>query len=75
MLKWPFHRETERPEFDPARQEPALRVSICTGEKTAGFIDKETQRFIADRLITNDRQLTDFCAACGVTPESIRKIY
>ena len=31
--------------FDPAKQEPAVRKSICTGEMTVGFIDKETGKF------------------------------
>ena len=32
---WPF-------EFDPATQEAAVRSSICTGEMTAGYIDRRT---------------------------------
>ncbi len=39
---------------------PALRISICTGEKTAGFIDNETGHF-------HDLYL--------ITPEEIEKVY
>ena len=31
--------------FDPEKQEPAVRKSICTGEMTVGFVDKASGRF------------------------------
>ena len=43
----PFFKKTKLPAFsyDPARQEPAVRKSICTGEMTAGYIEKDTGKF------------------------------
>lgn len=41
-----FHKKRQAEiQFDPARQEPAVRRSICTGEMTAGFVDKDTGKF------------------------------
>ena len=31
--------------FDPEKQEPVIRSSICTGEKVAGFKNKEDGHF------------------------------
>lgn len=33
-------KETERIVFDPSKQYPAIRCSICTGEQVAGFRDR-----------------------------------
>ena len=40
-----FHKKKNAISFDRSTQEPAVRKSICTGEMTAGFIDKETGKF------------------------------
>lgn len=37
--------------FDPELQEPAIRKSICTGELTAGFVDRKTGEFTAVMLV------------------------
>ena len=37
--------------FDPEQQEPAIRKSICTGELTAGFVDRRTGEFTAVMLV------------------------
>ena len=61
-------------EFDPARFEPAVRSSICTGEKTAGFREKETGRFEEVMLIRSDQDLQEFMRRYGIT-EMPEKIY
>ena len=42
-----FFKKAKMPSlsYDPATQEPAVRKSICTGEMTAGYIDKATGKF------------------------------
>ncbi len=40
-----FRRNPDPIAYDPAREIPAIRKSICTGEMTAGLIDRETGRF------------------------------
>ena len=54
---------------------PALRISICTGEKTAGFIDNETGHFHDLYLISSTRELEIFCKKAGTTPAEIEKVY
>lgn len=44
-------REEERVPFDPERQYAVIRCSICTGEKAAGFRDRESGRFVEVMLI------------------------
>ena len=61
-------------EYDKAKEEPALKTSICTGEKVAGFIDISTRKFRDVMLISNDAQLYDFCEACGVSEEELKHI-
>ncbi|SEG35331.1 hypothetical protein SAMN04487934_11721 [Eubacterium ruminantium] len=63
------------PLIDMTKCRPALRVSICTGEKTAGFIDNETGKFHDLYLINNNSELLDFCNKTGTTPEDIEKVY
>ena len=38
-------------DYDPEKQEPVIRASICTGEKAAGFKDKESGKFTEVMLI------------------------
>ena len=61
--------------YDPKLQRPAMRVSICTGEKVAGLIDNDTGRFHDLFLIHNDKELLDFCEMINTTPEKLEKIY
>ncbi len=61
--------------YDPSRQEPAIRCSICTGEQVAGFCDKATGSFTEVMLIRNSTDLESFCQQYGIQKESLRKIY
>ena len=61
--------------FDPAKQQPAVRRSICTGEMTLGFVDRKTGKFLDYALARDQKELERFCAATGVTPEKLRTIY
>ena len=51
---------------------PAVRKSICTGEMTAGFVNKKTGKF-RELMLVDHRGLEDFRRATGV--EEIRVIY
>ena len=61
--------------FDPETQIPAVRASICTGEKTAGFISKADGHFQEIMLLEDEKALERFCRACGTTPDRLKKIY
>ena len=67
-----FHKKQSRP-YDPDKQEPAVRKSICTGEMTVGFIDRETGRFQELMMVQNQKELDQFCRQLGIS--SIKTIY
>ena len=67
-----FHKKPKLP-YDPAAQEPAVRRSICTGEMTVGFIDRETGRFHEYMLVRTPAELEAFRQSLGV--EELRTIY
>ena len=52
--------------YDPETQYPAIRASICTGEKVAGFRDKRGGRFVEVMLIRSDKDLEEFKRTYGV---------
>ena len=61
--------------YDPETQQPALRSSICTGEMTLGFVDRETGKFHEYELAHDETDVERFCARAGVAPGDIRRIY
>lgn len=66
-------RKKEALPYDPAAQEPAVRKSICTGEMTVGFLDRDTGKFHEYMLVRSRGELEDFCRSLGVT--DIKTIY
>ncbi len=60
--------------YNPARQRPALRCSICTGEQVAGFKNLSDGKFEEVMLIRNESDLQVFREQYGIT-ENIEKIY
>jgi len=66
-------RKKEALPYDPARQEPAVRRSICTGEMTVGFLDRDTGKFHEYMCVHTREELADFCRTLGVS--DIRTIY
>lgn len=65
-------RETAR--YDAEHTIPAIRCSICTGEKTAGFKDRSTGRFTEVMPIRSERDLAQFRTKYGITVD-IEKFY
>ena len=61
--------------YDPARQRPVLRVSICTGEQVAGLEDRKTGAFEDIMLIRSPKDLQRFCKRYGVLPENLVRRY
>ena len=70
-----FKRKEPKIEYDPKSQTPAVRSSICTGEKVAGFIDNTTGQFKEYALITNQEELLGFCKRAGVSSNDLKEIY
>ena len=69
-----FSRKTSRKTYDPEIRKPVIRASICTGEQTAGFLNKETKQFEEVMLIRNRTDLEEFRDTYGIKRE-IEKIY
>ena len=61
--------------WDPALQTPAVRCSICTGEKVAGLMDNRTGKFVEYGLIRDQAELEAFCERLGVEAEALKTVY
>lgn len=61
--------------YDKENKRPAIKTSICTGEKVAGFLDKASGKFEDIMLIRDDRDIEMFCQNCGISREEIAKIW
>ena len=71
-----FHKKDKpAPVYPPERFEPVLRCSICTGEQVACMRDKETGRLQELMLIRTRDDLECFCRSCGISADSIKKVY
>ncbi len=61
--------------YDKENLIPALHKSICTGEQTAGFINKSTRKFNDVMLIRNDKDLKNFLKTYGVEKSDLKYDY
>ena len=69
-----FFKKRQPKEYDRASKKPVIRASICTAERTAGFLDLKTGKFEEIMLIRNDRDLNEFKSTYGIEG-SIETIY
>ena len=67
-------KKTEGIRYDTAVEQPAVKTSICTGERVAGFLNRTTRTFRDYELIRSDAELAEFCRACGISPDELKKI-
>ncbi len=58
--------------YDSQNMRPAIRCSICTGEKMAGFQDVKSGRFEEVMLIENAGDLERFRKRYGIQGELYR---
>lgn len=63
-----------RERYDPERLTPAIRASICTGEKTAGFREKDTGHFREVMMVRTPADLEEFRERYGIQGD-IETIY
>ena len=61
--------------FSLDKYEPVLKSSICTGELTACFRDRETGRIHDIMVIRHPKDLHDFGKEYGVDVEHMRTVY
>ena len=69
-----FRKSSQQHEFDPEHYTPVIRSSICTGEKVAGFKDKNTGQIKEVMLISSDKDLQAFREKYHI-PDKIEKVY
>ena len=67
-------KNAPRETYDTARYTPVIRSSICTGEKTAGFLETGTGRFVEVMLITSPADMEAFRERYGISGD-IETIY
>lgn len=68
-----FGKRKQQEEYDKAKKKPVIRVSICTGEKVAGFKDLETGKFQDIMLISNERDEKEFRRRYGIQESEISR--
>ncbi len=68
-MKIPFFKSLKKKkyEFDQENERAVLKSSICTKESVAGFLDKRTGKFREERLIKNEKELSDFLKDFGLS--------
>ena len=73
MLFW--KKKAAKPEYayDPERERPVIRASVCTGEQVAGFKNKTTGAFHEVMLIRSEEDRASFQRQYGL--EHIDKEY
>ena len=59
--------------YDRNTQRPAIRASICTGEKVGGLVDIKTGKFTELMFLRGEQEAEAFREACGV--EKLETIY
>ena len=53
--------------FDPLRHAPVIRSSICTGEKVAGWKDRENGHFTEVAVIKSEEDRRYFMKTYGIS--------
>ena len=74
LFPWKKQKKAPAETYDRERLEPVIRSSICTGEKVAGFQERDTGRFREICLIRSEADLESFKEKYGIEGE-IRTIY
>ena len=66
-----FHKKRKLIYFDLDNERPLIRMSICTGEKVAGFKNIHTGAFREVMLIKNEKDKKTFMKNVGVNAVDI----
>ena len=68
-------KKSDRKEFDREKMIPAVRSSICTGEKVAGFRNKQTGKFEEVMMIRTEQELQEFADMYGIDRTKMQIFY
>ena len=72
---WNKKKKIEKEEYDHSQYTPAIRSSICTGEKTGGLLRNATGEFSDRMLIRTEEGMERFLEQYDVRKEDIKYIY
>ena len=76
MIPFLKRKKTSDPSpYPPDLFEPVLRSSICTGEKTACFRNRETGKLHQILAIRSREDLEDFGKQYGVNTEKMKTVF
>ena len=70
-----FGRKRKKASYDRENLRPVIRVSICTGEQTAGFRNVHTGKFSEVMLIRTPDDLEEFQETYGISGDEIAREY
>ena len=62
-----FKKKKKVLSYDRETLRPVIRVSICTGEETAGFKDRNTGKFKEIMLLRQPKDLEEFMETYGLS--------
>ena len=60
--------------YDPQKEEPVMMKSICTGETSAGFRDRDSGHYKETMLVRGEEDVQLFMRRCGIK-ERPRTVY
>lgn len=66
-------KRKQEAEYDKSGKYPVIHASICTGERVAGFKDKDTGKFDELMLIRGEDDLDLFVQKYKIKKDEIRK--
>ena len=76
MFFWKKEKKTApRKSYDKETLKPAIRCSICSGEKVAGFQEINSGKFHEIQLLRTDADLNEFLEMYGLKKEDVPTIY
>lgn len=67
-----FEKKVITEGYDKDKFKPVIKVSICTGEKVAGFKDLQTGKFIETMLISNSKDMDTFLEEYDISVAEIK---
>lgn len=70
-----FRKKITPVSYDKERLRPEIHRSICTGERTAGFYDREKGKYEEQLLIRSEKDIARFCAQYGIERNEIKEVY
>lgn len=73
--RYRYQEEEKETTFDRATKVPAVRASICNGERVAGFKNLTDGSFEEVAFIQSDADLRAFMARYGIREGEIKTIY